>query len=340
MDNLQDYLYRRLNYVGLALLPWSGAAPDTLHLNFDLNSGCNIKCIMCSQKDGFARQTVVPLEKFRSNIVSLFEQLDYFQYGCLYEPLMYPHFEESVDLIAGRMKEGCVGTLVCNGTLLDERKRKKLVDSGVFKKVRISFDGATRETFELIRAGAKFDRVIANVAALADYRDSQASSIQIEFNCTIMRQNIRELSSLIRLAKELGVNSVSTHKLHPDDYGSIEADYYLQIQDSQAEAYAVAEEMGISFSGQEYSIGPECEASVPTDDARACRFHLDRQLTMILSPDGKLHTPCRQIVMALGNLLTDESRKIFSSRNYRLLQYCVAHPNRKICPMCYLYCHC
>jgi radical SAM protein with 4Fe4S-binding SPASM domain len=95
-----------------------------------------------------------------------------------------------------------------NGLLLTD----KLIDSLVHSRlhsVNISIDAATKQTYERIRVGGSFDKLMANIAALQRAkRVAGTSTPHVFFGFVLMRSNIAELPALVRLAAELGVSTV------------------------------------------------------------------------------------------------------------------------------------
>jgi MoaA/NifB/PqqE/SkfB family radical SAM enzyme len=72
-----------------------------------------------------------------------------------------------------------------------------------------SIDGATRETFESIRRGSRFDRVIETLRLYKKMRDvyfEVGSKLWINF--VALRRNIEELPALVDLAAELGAELI------------------------------------------------------------------------------------------------------------------------------------
>lgn len=69
-----------------------------------------------------------------------------------------------------------------NGSLLDERRARELIDAGL-DEIKISFDGATRDEFEEIRAPLQFDRIIENIHRLVALRNQLRSPMKIRVAC-------------------------------------------------------------------------------------------------------------------------------------------------------------
>lgn len=79
------------------------------------------------------------------------------------EPLMSPWFTEILRLVAPYK----IPTLyfLTNGQLLTEKISEAVIESGV-TQVQISADGATKETYERIRRGARFETLLRNIRYL------------------------------------------------------------------------------------------------------------------------------------------------------------------------------
>ncbi|AEF99604.1 SPASM domain-containing protein [Methylomonas methanica] len=98
-----------------------------------------------------------------------------------------------------------------NGVALTEKKWNSL-PSEVKNKViyiGISIDGASTDTYEKLRLGGKFERLISNIEYLARMPDKQKLGICLNLNMIVQAQNYREIIPLIVLGKKLGVDKVS-----------------------------------------------------------------------------------------------------------------------------------
>jgi radical SAM protein with 4Fe4S-binding SPASM domain len=122
------------------------------------------------------------------------------------EPLMTRDFAE---VIGEFSHYGVKLDIATNGTLLSNRNIAALIKSATH--IAVSIDGATKLTFEAIRKGAKFEKVLNNVRVLtmATEVSGNATSINIVLACTLMGSNIRDLPEIVRLAKLLGIRHIS-----------------------------------------------------------------------------------------------------------------------------------
>lgn len=143
--------------------------------------------------------------------------------------------------------------LISNGMLLDSEITARLKDLGV--KLMISIDGATPATYESIRGGARFDRVVQSA------RNSAREGILEAINMTLLRRNFREIPGLFRLARDIGVRRITFIGLKP--CRNYEAE--LLTADEYAEAIALvcgaSRETGVGFFFDEPFFWPVVKAT-------------------------------------------------------------------------------
>ena len=68
--------------------------------------------------------------------------------------------------------------LVTNGSLIDEYKAKKLIESGV-DLIDISFEGFSKEIYESARKGLDFDVVSSNILRLCEYAKGSRTRVNL-----------------------------------------------------------------------------------------------------------------------------------------------------------------
>jgi radical SAM protein with 4Fe4S-binding SPASM domain len=100
--------------------------------------------------------------------------------------------------------------------LLNEALTERIVRQGVLKTFAVSIDGATKETYERIRVGGKFEKLIENLRMIGRVRRRlKADGPNVCFVMVLMRSNIEELPALIKLAHDLGVSEVTAIHMVP-----------------------------------------------------------------------------------------------------------------------------
>ncbi len=170
---------------------------------------CNLHCPHC-QIHGLnqrydPRLNTMPFELLKRVAREALPAAEYFTLSLVGEPLASPHLEKTL-LELGQY--GARLDLITNATLLTRKLLLLLLPmSG---KIQISIDGATEFTFEAIRLGSKFRKVLRNVSLLTKIAEMMPpeSRPRITFSYTIMGSNIRELPEIVRLAGLLNVPEI------------------------------------------------------------------------------------------------------------------------------------
>ena len=93
-----------------------------------------------------------------------------------------------------------------NGMLLDENKRKQVIDSGLYE-MRLSLDGATKATNEIMRPGLDFDRVVHNMTELSKARGKNRLPL-LNVWMLLTKNNIAELEAMVDLCCKMGVDGL------------------------------------------------------------------------------------------------------------------------------------
>lgn len=120
------------------------------------------------------------------------------------EPLLRGDIFELLGLMRERQLEVHLTT---NGMLVTRRIITTLKQLGV--KVAVSIDGATPGTYEAIRVGASFDRVVKSARSYA--KEGLLEAI----NITLLRTNYTEIPGFLELAAQVGVKGVTFIGLKP-----------------------------------------------------------------------------------------------------------------------------
>ncbi|HEY8562508.1 MAG TPA: radical SAM protein [Pyrinomonadaceae bacterium] len=187
---------------------------------------CNLKCRMCAiqyREDGAkGALAFIKFEDF-ARLVEEFPALEELHLQGLGEPLMHPRFFEMVAFAAAR---GIRVSTNSNLTLFTARRAAACVESGL-DTVHVSLDGATKETYEFIRVGANFERVLENLALLRKTKRAMRSeSPRVRLVFVLMRRNLDELAALVALAHRLGVGEIfAQHLCHDFQESTLPAKY-------------------------------------------------------------------------------------------------------------------
>lgn len=197
-------------------------------VTFDTNPDtCNLHCIMCEEHsphnpvqqarraEGRPRR-LMPIDLIRRVVADAATNgLREIIPSTMGEPLLYEHLE---DILALCVEHGVKLNLTTNGTfprLGAKAWAERLVP--VTFDVKISWNGATKETQESIMLGSNWEKILANVKTFIAVRDTHAANggnrCRVTFQLTFLEANVVELPDIVRLAIELGVDRVKGHHL-------------------------------------------------------------------------------------------------------------------------------
>lgn len=186
------------------------------NLEMDLVNKCNLRCTMCMMSHASHLQQPLrrmPLDTFESLAHSVFWHVNAlsFTYGA--EPLLHPDFARFLE-IASAFRIPRIYA-VTNGLLLNEDIARAAVKHSM-NAIAVSIDAATKETYESIRIGGDWDRLLSNLQMLQRIK-GESNSIwpRLELAFVMMRSNIRELPAFMDLAASLGAGAVNVIHMVP-----------------------------------------------------------------------------------------------------------------------------
>lgn len=195
------------------------AVPRPRFVQIEPVGECNLRCRMCPiayRHDGrpHGPPAFMTFDAFRK-LVDGFPEMEELQLQGLGEPLMHPRF---FDMVRYAARRGVRVSTNSNLTLLTPERARLCVDNGL-AALHASIDGATAATYEFIREGANFGKVLRNLDRLVAAKAQRSSATpELRIVMVVMKRNLHELPAIVALAHEHGVGSVFVqHLCH--DYG-------------------------------------------------------------------------------------------------------------------------
>ncbi|UCC69452.1 MAG: radical SAM protein, partial [Armatimonadota bacterium] len=118
------------------------------------------------------------------------------------EPLTHP---EAMEMIALARELEFDVTLATNAALLTRRRARQLVDLKV-RRMHVSFNAATNETYTRLHPGAPpdaRDSIVAQLREMAEYAEAEGKRpIDVEFSAVLNRLNMDEIPAMVEAAHE------------------------------------------------------------------------------------------------------------------------------------------
>jgi MoaA/NifB/PqqE/SkfB family radical SAM enzyme len=173
-------------------------------IQIECTTRCNLRCTFCD----LSYWTEKPADLMFSDIermVAHLPKLKRIDLTGIGESLMNRDFFKIVEFLKSRR---IYVTLNDNFTLMNQRAARRIVELGV-DQMFFSLDGATKESYEQIRVGADFDKVISNARRLIQIkREMRKKRPEVKMNTVVCSTNYRELPAIIDLAHDIGIGMV------------------------------------------------------------------------------------------------------------------------------------
>lgn len=180
-------------------------------LEFAVSSVCNLQCVMCDgdfsssirvHRDGLRARPEVYQEAFFQELIEIMPHVESVRmYGG--EPFLALPSLRVLDIVAVTNPQTRV-SITTNATVWNRRVEYLLNETR--PSVVVSLDAMTRETYEDIRCGASFDKVLANI----DRYEQAGAQISLAF--CLMTENAHEFVDLLTFGTDrgfsVGVNTV------------------------------------------------------------------------------------------------------------------------------------
>lgn len=175
---------------------------------------CNLDCITCfrnSWDQPIGRMTEQTFERFIAGLKEL-SPLPSVYFGGIGEPLFHP---KTIEWIARVKQLGVKVELITNGTILNEKIARQLIDSGL-DVLWVSIDGASPETYADVRMGAELPGILKNLRRFAKMRKaSHYPKPEIGIAFVAMKRNIADLPRVIQLGKSVKAQYFSVSNVQP-----------------------------------------------------------------------------------------------------------------------------
>lgn len=206
-------------------------SPDLIQIDLELTDTCNLRCIECPISSEIKRKIN------RINVPKAKEILDYFvekgalalKLNYINEPLI--NFDELMEVAKYAKKIGFLDIyFTSNGTLLNEQKSRKIIESKLFSRIQISIDAKDSETYNKIRIGGNYQKVVENIDNFMKLRSKSKSKFPyLRVNFLSLPENRNQESEFNSFWTER-VDAVAVQRsvLKPDSERENSSDYVLK----------------------------------------------------------------------------------------------------------------
>jgi radical SAM protein with 4Fe4S-binding SPASM domain len=166
---------------------------------------CNLYCPMCPRETHLQPKADMAEEIFDRLVRETGRSAEHMMLIGLGEPFLDPKIFDRVEFCA---RHGISTLLSTNGTLLDEQMADRIL-RGPLESITLSFDGATKESFEYYRKGARFEKVRDNFVRFCRMKKERRARIEVVVQMVRMERNAGEVEEFTRFWRAVpGVDQI------------------------------------------------------------------------------------------------------------------------------------
>lgn len=195
-----------------------------LELFFEVSNVCNLKCAMCAEFSainpyrlqiikGKQRGLIKP-DEFDDNFLSLLKNALFVHCSGFGESTIHPQFRDIVQLVSSY---DVMIHFITNGQELDSDLADFLVEQGVHK-IMVSCSGATREDYEKVYIGGKYDTLMNGLMRLKAAKRAKGTRYPlVEINSLGFNHHVATFDRFVDVMADHGADIIHLKKLQPYD---------------------------------------------------------------------------------------------------------------------------
>ncbi|MBT0159178.1 radical SAM protein [Candidatus Bathyarchaeota archaeon A05DMB-2] len=281
---------------------------EPLSIHFGATRRCNLKCLTCNTRSLLTKNVE---DMTYGTFCKVINQLPHYTMRRVTcegpgEPLLNP---DLINMFAYAKQKGFITHTFTNATLLNEVDTIPLLKA--LDEITISIDGATKETYEKIRIGGKFEDVIRNVKQLAATKRKIRAPTYLQINFTCNRLNYLEIPKMVLLASQLGVDCLELSLMRE----------FISWRPSKEYQHIIADELTCSFADIKKSIPTTPRIELKIDYPGSLFPGCTWPFRACYVTDNGFVTPCCVIPdserITFGNIVQEPLKKIWNNESYQ-----------------------
>ena len=201
--------------------------PEHLSLNYD--NSCNLHCKSCRKRikainDESAKRIIA----FQDSLLDsdLFKGVHRVVVTGAGEPFASKVFMDFFQKLDESKHPQLKITLRTNGILLTPENWERIKKAHyAIDAILVSIDAARKKTYQILRPGGDFDKLLVNLEFLKRLKKNK--NFKIGFNFVVQEQNFREMSGFVKFARRLSCDEVTFTQLM--DLGTYSREEYSRL---------------------------------------------------------------------------------------------------------------
>ena len=224
-SSITDGTYRYCNEHQCSYIK-SGAVlhgrPDRIqHLRLAIDDSCNLRCPSCRKgmifhKEGSAYNLGIRLADKINDWLYNHEHPIQVHMGSDGDPFashVYRHFMEQTP-----ERDNIKYSILTNGLMFKEFHANVPYVISNLQELGVSIDGASKETYEKLRLGGKWEKILEGLECMAEQKQKHGFRFILHF--VVQKDNYHEMEKIVDLGEQYGADRVWLNKM--EDWGTID----------------------------------------------------------------------------------------------------------------------
>ena len=220
-SSITDNTYRYCNNKQCAWLldksqPWKTQIPERKikHLRLAIDDSCNLRCPSCRtglifHKEGSAYNLGIKLADSINEWLYNYKfplQVHIGSDGDPFASHVYRHFMEQTP-----ERNNIKYSILTNALMFKEFHTRVPYVINNMEELGVSIDGASKETYEKLRLGGKWDKVNENLECISQLKKKHNFRFILHF--VVQKENYHEMEDIIELGKQYGADRVWLNRI-------------------------------------------------------------------------------------------------------------------------------
>ena len=225
-------------------------------VDVELTNHCNLKCIFCGQQvmkrpKGFMSEEI--FKKIVDECAEFGTPIRCIRWG---EPFLHPKI---IDFLKYAKSKELLVHVTNNGLAIKEKQIKEIIDIGIDSLI-FSFQGATKEQYELMRNNHSYDELKANVLKMVELRGDREKPF-IHISSTMTNETQEQIDAFVNywgnIVDSIGIGKTNLSRLSAHQiksFETIEKLEYLKKQETIKKYYRpcaeVYQKLSVDWDGK------------------------------------------------------------------------------------------
>jgi len=222
-SSIADHTYRYCNNNQCAWLldkknpaPWKIQTPESKikYLRLAIDDSCNLRCPSCRKalvfhKEGPAYNLGIKLADRINEWLFEYKSPLQVHIGSDGDPFashVYRHFMEQTP-----ERDNIKYSILTNALMFKEFHKRVPYVINNMQELGVSIDGASKETYEKLRMGGKWDKINENLECISQLKKKHDFRLILHF--VVQKENYHELQDIIELGKYYGADRVWLNRI-------------------------------------------------------------------------------------------------------------------------------